>query len=48
MQYQFTKYGRGEPAAGMGTELPVVQRNAKLEHIFGVRIEHNDLEDLHN
>lgn len=48
MQYQFTKYERGERAAGMGTELPVVQRNTKLDQIPGVRIEHNYLEDLNN
>ena len=48
MQYQFTKYERGELAAGMGTELPVVQRNTKPDQMPEVKIEHNDLEDLHN
>jgi hypothetical protein len=33
MQYQFTKYERGELGAGMGSELPVVQRNTKPDQI---------------
>lgn len=46
MQYQFTKYERGALAAGMGSELPLVQRNTKPDQMPEVKIEHNYLADL--